>query len=229
MDRLTFKSQSPLTNCSSPGLAARARPDNGELLDHSQACPDLACQTFQGQRGPSCMALTNRPLVLCSITTESVARVTSDPVAWDLGLLATPHRLLAWALLVQPSLAQLGCAGQQGRRRPCLGPGAEPACRESRLSQGLGRLLYQGPHIITSSHGPRQQCGCLWSSLTPSSHLLPQAFSTPHSTLPSAPGPAQAPSWIQSRSQPSLLSRHWASRAQSGLDMDPAFPSRIPP
>lgn len=58
------------------------------------------------------MALTNRLLALCSITTELVARATSRPGGLGSSALASPHWLLAQTLTEQPSLAQGGYDGE---------------------------------------------------------------------------------------------------------------------
>ena len=124
-------------------------------------------------------------------------------------------------------LAQLGCAGQQGRRRPSLGPGAEPACRESRLSQGLGRLLYQGPHLITSMDQG--------NSVGASGALSPPhpIYCCRHSPLPTPPSLQlqgqlrPLPESIRDHSPVSCLDT--GPHVPKVALMDPAFPSKIPP
>lgn len=194
----------------------------------------MACQGFQGQRGPSCMALTNRPLVLCSITTESVARATSRSGSLGPGALATPHA----ADVCNSGAALPGSAGLYRTRQEEALSGplglAQPAGRAARkwslsLSQGLGLLISPAgiphAHLITWA---RQQHGCLWSSVTPSSHLLPQAFSSPH------------PPWLQPQAQLRLPPEPSLDHTPTScLDtrppipkvasVDPAFTSRIPP
>lgn len=175
----------------------------------------MACQAFQGQRGPSCMALTNRPLILCSITTESVARATSRPGSLGPGAHVQFQCSPPWV-----SWAVQDKAGGS----PVWAFGAGSACGES--SEDVESLSLPGPWSsdfssrdpTCSPHHtdqaaawvPLELCQPLFSSITTGVLLSPSA-------LPSAPGPAQAPSRTQSRSHSNLLSRCQASHSQSGL------------
>ena len=178
------------------------------------------------------MALTNRPLVLCSITTESVARVTSDPVAWDLGLWP-PHTgcqhehfwcrppWLSWA--VQDNEAGGGPVWALEL--------SQPAGRAERLES----LSLPGPWSSPLSGTPHRYL-ITWTKATAWVPLKLSHPLIPSTTAGILHSPLHPPFSSRARSPPeSSLDHSPVSCLDAGphmpkvASMDPAFPSRIPP